>query len=148
MTTPAEFAGRTEYETENLRLRLAPPENLDFFNRAIMAQVTIENKREALAYLDAKRSCVITPQDGALNLLYTDRVLPGGSFVKLGPAVPSWGSATGFVYAWRVTAINEDTLAKDSRRLLLTVSWVDGVKENLDVSYQFVRRSEESTAAR
>ncbi len=111
-----------------------------------MAQVTIENKREALAYIDAKRSCVIRPQDGASNLLYADRVLPGGSFVKLASAASSPGWTMDLFYVRRAPAIDEDALAKDSRRLLLTVSWDDGVKEDLDFSYQFVRRGEGTTA--
>lgn len=107
-----------------------------------MAQVTIENKREALAYVDAKRSCVVRPQEGALNLLYADRVLPGRSFVKfLSVAIPP-----AFSYFEGTIAIDEDALARDSRRLLLTVGWDDGVKEDLDFSYQFVRRSEGTTA--
>ncbi len=111
-----------------------------------MAQVTIENQRAAPAYIDAKRSCVIHPQDGASNLLYADRVLPGGSFVKLASAASASGFAINFVFARRAPAIDEDTLAKDSRRLLLTVIWDDGRREDLDFSYQFVRKSEGTTA--
>lgn len=126
--------GATEYETENLLVRLLPRETMGFFQDALLANVRIENKRDVFAHLSSRWSCIVDEENGANNLLAQDRILPPRSFLNLADTP---GSLLGFrvMTPW-FFYVGDMEPRTGAQRLLARIEWEDGVSERIDLSYR------------
>lgn len=136
-TAPGIAAGKTEYETDCLRLRLVEPVGRPEQRVAtnnLLAKLVVENKRDVFAWVKADRSCLVDPQYGTTNLLWHDACLPGGCRTMVD------GTAPGFITInWDAsffTVTRRSQPAGGAQRVLLNVAWEDGQSESIDLAYE------------
>jgi hypothetical protein len=124
-TAPPIGAGRTEYETQYLRLRLEPLKAASGTEprSSLVAALVLENKRSVLGHVDATRSCLVDPVRGAQNLFTVDRIVPPHGWLRIDD-LP--GSAGGPAKA-------------ATQRMLLYFTWEDGVTATVDCSFSTKR---------
>jgi hypothetical protein len=133
-TAPEAAAGKTEYETEGLRLRIVDPTGRGEtygVTGILPAKLVVENRRDHFAWIKAERSCLVDAEEGATNLLWHDACIPGKSWTSLGHASPGMITVN-----WFPTMRPPHVLATSaSQRVLLDVAWEDGKTEWVDLSY-------------
>ncbi|HUU94751.1 MAG TPA: hypothetical protein VM487_03355 [Phycisphaerae bacterium] len=125
------------YETENLRVRLETPPREPGGRLAehdLRAPLIVENRRPVMAWIDARRSCVIDPERGAENLLFTDAILPGNNWTRLARLAPSFITINMSFWPERIARVQPASEAE--QRVLLHVVWDDGQSELADLTYQ------------
>ena len=135
---PEIAAGKTEYETGGLRLRVVEPRGRverHGSSAGMLTKLVVENKREVFAWIKAEKSCLIDPEDGTTNLIWRYACLPGGCWTKLD------GTAPGFITvnwspSFLVGEIREPRPLGGTQRVLLDVAWEDGQSESIDLAYE------------
>ena len=138
ITAPEQAAGRSEYETDGLAVRLELPQFAESTMGTLprlLADVVVENKRTAMAHIGARRSCIIDSQAGAQNLFLADRIVPGREWTRLGEVLPGFVTVNLMLPWWDHSAMS-DGPPTGKQRLILAVNWEDGQQESVDLTFE------------
>ena len=133
-TSPEDAAGKTEYESEQLRMKITEPTAEESSGPDMLAVLIVENKRDIFARIDAERSCLIDPNHGATNLLWKDAIIPPLCWTEIKGAAPG---LINVYWNWPLFAFDRRPRPTGGKqRVLLRVLWDDGVSETVDLAYE------------
>lgn len=107
----------------------------------LFASFIVENKRAEMAHIDASRSYVVDSELGALELLYSDRILPPASWCLIKQV--SYGAQINFNLNFMFSAGSSRQPPKlgSTQELVLAVVWEDGASEEVHLAYEMVART-------
>jgi hypothetical protein len=127
-------AGRTDYESTNLRISVSLPDDPAAVvppAPPLIANLVIENRRAVMAYIDARHSCLVDPQLGAANLTFVDRIIPPDGWVRISDLHSAFVTVS---FPFGVARSPPPDFDKQ-QRLILAVAWEDGIRESADLSF-------------
>lgn len=99
-----------------------------------------------MARIDAARSCLIDPKEGALNVAVTDRIIPADGWVRFSNI---WQS----VVTINMNLLNlgekpgEHVRLGDHQRMLLSIRWDDDQRRELAFGYEVIEKGAVMTAS-
>jgi hypothetical protein len=120
-------------------VRVEPLNTASLYNPQdpLIAAIVVENNRPVMAHIDARKSCLIDPEQGAANLFLVDRVLPPSGWLRIRNVLPSYMTVNLLWGPYVVDSPAGQPHPLGARqRILLNFAWEDGVTETVDCSFE------------